>query len=145
MKIILLKDVPKVGQRYDIKDVSEGFAQNSLIPRGLAEVATPKAIAKVEALKLNDLTQRKIQDELLLKSLEKIKSIKLHLKEKANEKGHLFAGITKERLAEEIKKQEKIDVLPDSIKLSKPLKEKGEHSVHIEIMGKKAEFKVVIE
>ncbi len=145
MKVILLKDVPKVGQRYDIKDVSEGFALNMLIPRGLAEVASPKAIAKVEALKLNDLTQRKIQDELLLKSLEKIKSIVLHIKEKKNEKGHLFAGITKERLAEEIKKQEKVEVLAESIKLSKPLKEAGEHKVLIEILGKKAEFKVVIE
>ena len=144
MKIILLKDIPNVGQRYDIKDVSSGFALNHLLPRGLAEAATPKAVAKIEAIKVNDLTQKKIQEELLLKSLEKIKSITLHLKEKTNDKGHLFAGITKERLAEEIKKQEKIDVLPESIKLNKPLKEAGEHKIMIEILGKKAEFKVVI-
>jgi large subunit ribosomal protein L9 len=145
MKVILLKDVPKVGQRYDIKDVSEGFALNMLIPRGLAEVASPKALKKVEEIKANDLTQKKIQEELLLTSLEKIKNITLHLKEKANEKGNLFAGITKERLAEEIKKQERIDILPESMHLPKPLKEVGEHKIQIEISGRKGEFAVSIE
>ena len=51
MKIILLKDVPKVGRRYDIKDVAEGYALNLLIPRGLAQIASAQAIKKVEDVK----------------------------------------------------------------------------------------------
>ncbi len=140
MKIILLKDVAKVGKKYDIKDVAEGFALNSLIPRGFAKVATKDAIVKVEQLKANDLTNKKIQEELLLKNLEVIRNTKIELKEKANEKGHLFAGITKERIFEELKKATKLSLDMDFIKLDKPIKEVGEHKIKLETMGKSAEF-----
>jgi large subunit ribosomal protein L9 len=144
MKIILLKDVQKVGKKYDVKDVAEGFALNSLIPRGLAKVATKDAIAKVEQLKANDLTNKKIQEELLLKNLEVIKNLKIELKEKANEKGHLFAGITKDRIFAEVTKATKLGLNIDSIKMDKPIKEVGEHKIKIEAMGKSAEFLLII-
>src|SRR4051812_13694300 len=101
MKIILLKDVPKVGKRYDVKNVADGYALNMLIPRGLAQVATNDAVKRVELAKSNDMTQKKIQDELLVKNLEIIKNLTLTLKERANEKGSLFAGVTREMLAAE--------------------------------------------
>lgn len=141
MKIILLKDVAKVGRKYDVKDVSDGYASNMLIPRGLAKVATPDAIKKIEELKSNDLTAKKIQEELLLKNLEVIKNLIITLKGKVNDKGHLFAGITKEMIANELEKETKFKLDPESIKLSKPIKEVGEHLVKIEIGGKSAEFK----
>lgn len=144
MKIILLKDVQKIGKKYDVKDVAEGFALNSLIPRGLAKVATKDAIEKVEQLKANDLTNKKIQEELLLKNLEVIKNLRIELKEKANEKGHLFAGVTKETVYEELKKASKLNLDLDSVKLDKPIKEVGEHKVTVEAMGKKAEFTINI-
>ena len=100
MKVILLKDVAKIGRKYDIKNVADGYALNMLIPRGLAVVATEQAMKKVETLKVNDTTDKKIQTELLLKNLEVIKNLTLNLKEKANEKGHLFAGVTREMLAQ---------------------------------------------
>lgn len=140
MKIILLKDVPKVGKRYDIKDVAEGYALNLLIPRGLAQVATPQAVAKVETMKSNDLTEKKIQEELLLKNLEIIKGLTINMKGKANDKGNLFAGITKETLAGEILKASRLNLDSSSIKIDKPIKETGEHKITIEVLGKKAEF-----
>jgi large subunit ribosomal protein L9 len=145
MKIILLKDVPKVGRKYDIKDVAEGYALNMLIPRRLAEVATPQAVKKIETMKVNDITNKKIQEELLAKNLETIKTLTLTLAGKANDKGHLFAGITKERLAEEITKTTRLHIDPSLIKLDKPLKEVGEHHVGLEAGGKKVEFVVVIK
>jgi large subunit ribosomal protein L9 len=144
MKIILLKDVAKIGKKYDIKDVSDGYAQNMLLPRGLAKLATKDAIAKVEQLKANDLTAKKIQEELLLKNLEIIKNLKLELKEKTNEKGHLFAGITKEILHSELVKITRLNIDISSIKLDKPIKEVGEHKVLVEVLGKKAEFTLAV-
>jgi len=145
MKIILLKDIPKVGRRYDIKNVSDGYALNLLIPRGLAQIATPQAEKSIEAMKAKDLVERKVQGELLLKNLEVIKTLTLNIREKANEKGHLFAGITKERLVEEIIKSARLNIDAESIKLEKPIKEVGEYKVAVEVMGKSAEFKVIIE
>ena len=145
MKIILLKDVPKVGRKYDVKNVSDGYAQNLLIPRGLAQVATDSAVKKIELMKANDMTQKKIQGELLVKNLEIIKNLTLTLKERANEKGSLFAGVTREMLVAEILKATRLNLDPESIVLKKPIKEVGEHKVTVEASGKGAEFTVVIE
>jgi len=144
MKIILLKDVAKVGRKYDVKEVAEGFALNMLIPRGLAQIATKDAIARVEKTKANDLTDKKIQEELLVKNLETINKLVIEIKEKANEKGHLFAGITKERLHSELTKSTRLNLDLDFIKLDKPLKQIGEHKIKVKAMSKSAEFTVNI-
>jgi large subunit ribosomal protein L9 len=145
MKIILLKDVPKVGKRYDIKDVAEGFALNMLIPRKLAALATPQAIKTIEDTKRKDMAEKQIQEDLLAKNLQTIKGINITLKERANEKGHLFAGVTREVLAAEILKLTRLNLDPQSIVLDKPIKEVGEHTITVEAMGKKAEFTLNIQ
>ncbi len=144
MKIILLKDVPKVGRRYEIKNVADGYALNLLLPKGLAQKATPDIVAKMETLKAQDLAQKQIQSELLLKSLEEIKKVVLEFKEKANDKGHLFAGVTKHMIMDELKKKTKFNLDEESIKLEKPIKETGDHKINIEVLGKKAEFEIKI-
>lgn len=144
MKVIFLKDVKNVGRKYDIKDVADGYAINMLLPKKLAEIATPQAIKKVEDMKNNDLTQKRIQEELLQKNLEVINSMKITVNGKANEKGHLFAGITKEMLVSEIQKSSRLSIDPNLIQLSKPIKEVGEHKVTIQAGNKKAEFTLVI-
>ncbi len=145
MKVILLKDVPKVGRKYDIKNVADGYAINMLLPRGLAKIATAEAVKQIEILKAQDLTEKKIQEELLVKSLALVKDIKVVIVEKANEKGHLFAGVTRDRLANEIEKISRIKLDPESIKIAKPIKEVGEHTISVEIQGKKSEFGLEIK
>ncbi len=145
MKVILLKDVPKVGRKYDVKDVAEGYALNMLLPKKLAQIATSQAIKKIEDIKNNDLTQKRIQEELLHKNLETINSLTVTVKGKANEKGHLFAGITKENLVAEILKSSRLNIDPELVQLEKPIKEVGSHKVQIKAGNKKAEFVLVVE
>lgn len=145
MKVILLKDVPKIGRKYDIKNVADGYALNMLLPKKLAEIATPQAIKKVEEIKNNDLTQKKIQEELLAKNMEVIKSLSITIKGKANEKGHLFAGITKDNLILEIQKESRLSLDPELIVLEKPIKEVGEHKIPVVAGNKKAEFTLFVE
>jgi large subunit ribosomal protein L9 len=145
MKVLLLKDIQKVGKKYDIKNVADGFALNLLIPKGLVRIATLQVEKDIEAMKAKDMVESKIQGELLVKNLEAIKTLVINIKEKANEKGHLFAGVTKEKLVEEIIKSARLNIDPESIKLEKPIKEIGEHKVPIEVMDKKAEFTVIVE
>lgn len=144
MKIILLKDIPKVGKKYDIKDVAEGYATNMLLPRGLAVIATGPVMAKIQGEKDKADAEKKIQGDLLLKNLETIKGVTLTMKEKANEKGHLFAGVTKEMILEELKKETRLNLDPESIILEKAIKEVGEHKITVSAGGKKVEFTVAI-
>lgn len=145
MKIILLKDVPKVGRKYDTKEVSEGYAANMLIPRGLAVAATPSALKSIGVEKAKEEGERKIHEELLIKNITGLDGATITIKEKANEKGHLFAGIHIPELLKEIEGQTRLQVNAEHILLDKPIKEVGEHTVNLKGAGKTAKLKVVIE
>ena len=145
MKIILLQDITKIGKKYEIKNVSDGHALNLLIPQGKAISATPDAIKKIEALKNKIDGERKIQNDLLEKNLDLLASSTLEVKLKANEKGHLFAGIHKKELIELIKKEKGIDIDSDTIILTKPIKEIGEHKIEVRVGDKTSGFILRIE
>lgn len=145
MKIILLKDVKGLGKKYDVKDAKDGYALNLLIPRGLAVHATDKNVKDIDIKKMADFEHRKIQEDLLLMNLKELEGIKIEMSEKTNEKGHLFAGIHKERIVDEIKKQAKIDILSEFIILEKPIKEVGEHSISVKVADRTVKFKLIVK
>lgn len=145
MKVILLKDVQKVGRKFNIVTVADGYALNSLFPKGLAEVATPKAIERAEKFLAQEDADRKVREDLLMKNLKDISGVTLEIAGKANEKGHLFAGIHKDALVPALKEQTRLDIDPSYIMLEKPLKEVGEHKVEVKVQDKSAEFTVVIK
>ncbi|MEN9913016.1 MAG: ribosomal protein large subunit ribosomal protein [Candidatus Parcubacteria bacterium] len=145
MKIILLKDILKLGRKYEVKTVSDGYAINMLIPQKQAVSATPDALKRLETERAKVEGERKIQEDLLVKNIEGLKNITLKIVGKANEKGHLFAGLHKEAIAAEIEKQTRLQIDPSFIELAHPLKEVGEHTIDIKAAGKAAKLKIVIE
>ena len=145
MRVIFLKDVPRVGKKYDVKEISDGYAVNFLFPRGLAKMANAQNLAELERNQKEVSIKKEVQEGLLLKNLEEIKGIVLTMKGKANEKGHLFSAIHKKELAETLKKEKRIDVGEDFIALEKPVKEIGEFEIPVEIKHKKTSFKLVVE
>lgn len=145
MKVIFLQDVARVGKRHDIKEVNDGYAMNFLFARKLAEPATPKAITELEKRKKNIEIEREAQEDLLLKNLEEIKDKVIVIKKKVDEKGHLFSGIKKKEIAEEMHKQHHADISEEFVILEKPIKEIGEYEIPIEIKSKKSSFKLVVE
>jgi large subunit ribosomal protein L9 len=145
MKVIFLQDVPRVGKRHDIKEMNDGYARNFLFPKKLAELATPKAIADLTARMKNIEIEREVQEELLMKNLEEIKGKEIHIKAKADEKGHLFSGIHNKILVEEMKRVHRADINEEFIVLDKPIKEIGEFDVPISIKGKKTSFKLIVD
>ncbi|HEY4494776.1 MAG TPA: 50S ribosomal protein L9 [Candidatus Paceibacterota bacterium] len=145
MKIILLKDIPKVGRKYDTKEISDGYAVNLLIPKGLAIEATANAIKRMNEEKYKNEGEKRVREELLLKNINELENITLKLKGKASEKGHLFAGLHRESIAIELEKQTRLQVDPSFIQIEHPLKELGEHIVEVKGGGKSVKFKVLIE
>ncbi|MEI6280692.1 MAG: 50S ribosomal protein L9 [bacterium] len=145
MKIIFLKDVQGVGRKYDIKDVNDGYAMNFLVPRRLAEMATPKAIIELEKMMKNLAIEREVQEDLLIKNLEEIKDKTVYINSKADDKGHLFSGIHKKELVLEMKKQHHADISEEFIILEKPIKQVGDFEIPILIKKKKSSFKLVVK
>ena len=144
MKVIFLKQVPRVAKKYEVKEVADGYALNFLFPQKAAEMATEKSLAKLEELRAAHATEEKIQEELLAKNLDSLKEVTLFIDAKANEAGHLFASIHKEELVERLALDNHIIVPVASITLAKPIKEVGEHEIDVKAGEKKGSFKVVV-
>lgn len=145
MKVILLHDIPKVGNKYDVKEISSGHVRNFLLPKGLVQIATDKALKVAEEKKKISDTLRKTHEDLLIKNIESLKGVEITMREKANEKGHLFAGIHKEEIVPAIKKQTRLDIDPEHIVLPEPIKELGEHEITVRAHGKSVTFKLEVE
>lgn len=145
MKVILLKDVAKVGKKYDIKNVSDGYAINMLIPQGMAIIATADAQKRLETDKKKIDAERKVQEELLHANLKSLDGITLEIVGKANEKGHLFAGLHQTEIAAALAKQAHVNIDPSSIDLKQAIKTVGEHMVSVTVEGKSVKFKLVVK
>lgn len=145
MKIIFLKDVPKVGRKYETKNMADGYALNLLIPKGLAIAATPEAVKRIELIKSRDAGERLVQDELMMKNMQELDGITVTVTEKANEKGHLFASVHKAEIIPAIEKQARLQIAPEFLILEKPIKEVGEHTLEVKIKDKSVKFTLVIK
>jgi len=145
MKVILIKDVPKIGKRFDVKEVSDGHAINLLIPRGLAIAATPDAVKRIQSEKGTIEAEKKVHEELLSQNLKNLGNVILTITGKANDKGHLFAGLHADAIAAELQKQTRLQIDPSFIVMDGPLKSIGEHIVEVKAAGKSAKFKVIVQ
>jgi large subunit ribosomal protein L9 len=142
MKVILLQDIRKVGKKFEIKDVSDGYAINLLIPRKMAETATDSAVKRINNLKAKEEGEKKVREDLLVKNVKDLEGKTIELKAPANDKGSLFKGIHQDELVQAIKSQTELDLAPEYIILEKPIKEVGEHTVSVQVQDKTATFKV---
>lgn len=95
MKVIFLKDVGGVGQKGTVKEVSDGYAFNHLIPNGLAKQATPEAMADFNRQKAINEKVNAEKNAVVASNLKAIDGKEFTLKARANDNGHLFKGIGK--------------------------------------------------
>ncbi|MHB1118215.1 MAG: 50S ribosomal protein L9 [Minisyncoccota bacterium] len=144
MKIIFLKDMPRIGKKHEIKEVADGYGKHLLMTR-VAELATPATVARIKSKLASDAVQKKVHEDLLLKNLEDINGARITLRGKANEKGSLFASIHKEEILAELKRTTHLDMNPDYVMLDKPIKELGAREVPVIIGNHRAVFTVVVE
>ena len=133
MIVILKKDVQGTGKAGDIVEVSDGFACNMLVPRGLAIEATKGNIHSLE--KQKELQQKKLADQKAHaeKTAAELKSKKVVIKTKAGEGGRLFGSITSKDIADAIEKQLGMKIDKKRIDLEGPLKQLGTYDVTIKL------------
>lgn len=131
MKVILLEDVRGVGKKYDVKEVSDGYARNFLFVANLAKPATSAAVKELETL-----TKKQREEEAeLVKHLEalarKMHETTIEFELKTDEKGSVFGSVTKDAILKALRDHRLITKERVEIKLDHPLKELGDHRVTI--------------
>jgi large subunit ribosomal protein L9 len=144
MKVILLKEVEKVGKMFEIKTVKNGYARNFLIPNGLAKPATREAVKWVEMQK--EILEKKAENELkkVQETVSKIDGLEVLIAVKVGEESQLFEKITNQKIAEKIKEMGyKID--KKQIILEKPINAIGEYPLKIRFADNlEADIKIII-
>ncbi len=130
MKVILVRDVAKIGRRNQIVEVPDGYAQNKLIPQKLALPATPQNLKRVEALHAGVAASKDAREVAFLAAVEKLKQLELSLTADANEQGHLFKAIhEKDIVAAAVVAGVSLDV--SVVKISDTIKSLGVHTIHL--------------
>ncbi len=130
MKVILLKDVEKIGRKYEVKTVKAGYARNFLIPQGLAKIADEKTLAWVE--KQREVAEKKAEEELeKVGSLaSKMDELEVEIPVKLGEKEQLFEKVTAQKIATHLKGLG-YEIKKSQIELAQEITELGEFEVKI--------------
>jgi len=144
MKVILLKDIEKLGKKYEVKRVKNGYARNFLIPKGMAEPATKKALEWVQ--KQKEIEEKKAEEELkrVQDLASSIDGLELVIPIKIGKKEQLFESITAQKISEKLKDRG-FDIKKTQIELEEPIKELGEFPIKIHFEHNlEAEIKIIV-
>ncbi len=133
MKVIFLDEVRNIGKKYDIKDVSDGYARNFLFPNKLAETASPEAIKKLESMKAAHEKEEKEALAHLESLARRINETKIQFAVKVDRSGAVFGSVNKESILKAIREHKLIGTERIDIDLKYPIKELGEFSVPIDL------------
>lgn len=134
MRVILKREVAGLGRPGDVKDVADGYAQNFLLPRGLAVEATAgemKVLARARDAKRAKEDRAHADAEELAKRLSETT---LMFRLKAGEQGKTFGSVTSKDIADALKKEHKVDIDKTKVHLPEPLKSLGAHKVEIRLL-----------
>lgn len=146
MKVILMQDIKKLGNMGDLVEVNDGYGRNFLIPRGLAEEATPE---KMKQLKEKKASLKARED----KFRQEAETLKKHLQGKqvrlavsAGEKGKLFGSVTGAQIADAVKAQFGTKINKKDLKLDDVVKQVGDYKFRIRLCtGVEADMTLRVE
>ena len=139
MKVILLEDVRGTGKAGDVANVSDGYAKNMLIPRGLAVEATAQNIKQLEKKK-EAMAKKFAEDKAAALELKKkLEEVTVEVRTKAGKDGKVFGSVTSKDIADALN-QMGFDIDKKKIQLDSPIKATGMTDVNVklftEISGK---------
>ena len=146
MRVILKREVPGLGRPGDVKDVADGYAQNFLLPRGLAIEATAGELKHLAQERQADKLKKDRAHSDAEELARRLETITLMFRLKSGEQGKTFGSVTNKDIAESLKREHAIDVDRSKITLTEPLKSLGAHSVEIRLLPDiRAKVMVAIE
>ncbi len=144
MKIILQQDVDDLGKEGEIKEVSDGFARNYLIPEGMAKRATEEKVERVK--KKKEKQEQKKQEELeeLQEKVSELDGQEVEVKVKVGEEGQLYESVSAGKIRNALK-EEGFEVKRKQIELEEPIEELGEFTVELNFKHNlEAQIRVIV-
>lgn len=144
MKVMLVKDVYKLGRAGDIKKVADGYGRNFLIPQGFAVLATAGALKQAEKVRKQAEIRRTEQNSELKGLADQIKGIVVTFSAKAGETGKLYGSITTQDVATAISEQTRFEVRKQQVDMQ-PIRNLGEFTAHVRLtMDLVPEVKIIV-
>ena len=144
MKVLLIKDVYKLGRAGDVKKVADGYGRNFLIPQGLAVLATAGAMKQIEKIKAQAEIRRNTQNEELKGVSDLIKDVTLIFPAKAGETGKLYGSITTQDIATALTEKIRHEVKRQQVD-TQPIRALGEFTAHVRLtMDLVPELKIIV-
>ncbi len=132
MKVLLLQDIYKLGRAGDVKKVADGYGRNYLLPQGLAVLATPGALKKIEQIRTQAEASRAALNQELSGVAEQLAEVVLAFPAKAGDTGKLYGSITTQMIADAIQEQVGLEIDRRQMD-SQPLRNLGEHKVSVRL------------
>src|SRR5829696_2245563 len=145
MQVILKQDVEKIGRRGDVVDVSRGYVRNFLVPRDLAEVATPGRLEEVRREMAEAEERARRMSERAGEIAETLNKSVITIEARTGEDERLFGSVTAANIVSAIEKARGIRLDRRRVKLEEPIKALGTHQVPIQVHGEvEASVKVIV-
>ncbi len=133
MKVVLRDDVENVGRKGDLIEVTDGFARNYLVPRGLAMKATKGVVQQAEAMRRNRSARDARDREAAQAVADQLTGRRIELRARAGEGGRLFGSVTAADVVDAVRAQTGIELDRRRTQLAEPLKELGEAEVPVKL------------
>ncbi len=132
MKVLLLKDVYKLGRAGDVKKVADGYGRNYLLPQNLAVLATPGALKQVDVIRTSAAATRNQLNKELSGVAEQLEKVVLTFAAKAGETGKLYGSITPQMIASALKEKSGFETDRRQLDMQ-PIRVLGEHKVRVRL------------
>ena len=136
MKVILLKDVQGTGKKGEIKEVSDGYARNFLLKKGVAVEANQANMKELDEKSKSKERKALIEYEEAVLLGKQMENVNIQIEVKSGEGGRLFGSITSKEIAEQLKKQKNIDIDKRKILMDEPIRTLGSTLVEIKLHQK---------
>lgn len=135
MKVVFTKDVERVAKVGEVKDVSDGYARNFLLPRGLARAATPSQLKQLEAQR--EAEQRRVERHRVeLEELgRRLDGLELGFTLKMGAQKRLFGTVTAQDIADRLKRDHQLEVDRHRLQLEQGIRSLGTHEVGVNLGG----------
>ena len=144
MKVVLRADVSRLGNKGDILDVTDGYARNYLVPRGLALKASPGVVSQAAAMRrsrdVRDARERAAAEEVARALVSQV----VRITARAGGGGRLFGSVTTSDVADAVREQTGIELDRRKLHLDEPIRELGTHHVTVKLHAD-VEFPVTVE